>query len=184
MRLQSDRQFFSQRSSTKHTPLQSCRLAELKFAIFRRTGHKNIKSRNSNLFPSTISQRDRHFHLNTATQAICRRKALDQVSYNMQFQQNTTQDWKIKPSKVQNLPLHNKRTWSLQYGLLEGLTFIFRYSYTSRTPFESSRLGEQSMQFQQDRTSDRKLTAFARVKFNEKLPLRKKHRQSLRCEQV
>ena len=29
-----------------------------------------------------------------------------------------------------------------KYGLLEGSTFLFRYSYTSRTPLKSSRLGE------------------------------------------
>ena len=42
------------RTSTSHTPLESSRLAELKYAIFSRTGHNSKKLRHSNLFPLTI----------------------------------------------------------------------------------------------------------------------------------
>ena len=45
---------FLQRSSTSHTPLESCRLAELKYTFFSTTGRKTKKLRRSNLFPSTI----------------------------------------------------------------------------------------------------------------------------------
>ena len=45
---------FSYRSSTCRTSLQSGRLAELKYAIFSRTGRKTKNIRRSNLFPSTI----------------------------------------------------------------------------------------------------------------------------------
>ena len=41
-------------SSTSRTPLDSSRLAELKYAIFSRTGCKTNKLRRSKLFPSTI----------------------------------------------------------------------------------------------------------------------------------
>ena len=72
------------RSSTSHTPLDCSPQAELKYAIFIRTGRKTKKLRHSNLFPLTI----------------------------------------------------------FMYGLLEGSTFLVQYSYTSRTPSKSSRLGE------------------------------------------
>ena len=42
------------RSSLGRTSLKSCRLAELKYAIFSRTGGKTKKLRRSNLFLSTI----------------------------------------------------------------------------------------------------------------------------------
>ena len=45
---------FLWRSSTSHTPLDSCRLAELKYAFFSRTGRNTKKLRHSNLFPLTI----------------------------------------------------------------------------------------------------------------------------------
>ena len=41
-------------SSLGRTSSESCRLAELKYAIFSRTGRKTKKLRRSNLFPSTI----------------------------------------------------------------------------------------------------------------------------------
>ena len=46
--------FFLYCSSMHHTALESCQLAELKYAIFSRTGRKTKKLRHSNLFPSTI----------------------------------------------------------------------------------------------------------------------------------
>ena len=44
---------FLYRSSTSRTPLDSSRLAELKYAFFSSTGRKTIKLRRSNFFPST-----------------------------------------------------------------------------------------------------------------------------------
>ena len=75
---------FLYRSSTCHTSMESCRLAELKYAFFSRTGRKTKKLRCSKLFLSTVSK----------------------------------------------------------HGLLEGYTFLFQYSSITRTPLESSRLGE------------------------------------------
>ena len=43
-------------SSLGHTSMESCRLAELKYAIFSRTGHKTKKLRCSKLFLSTVSK--------------------------------------------------------------------------------------------------------------------------------
>ena len=70
-------------SSLGRMLLESCRLAELKYAIFSRTGCKTKKLRRLNLFPSVF-----------------------------------------------------------KHGLLEGSTFLFQYSSITRTPLESSRLGE------------------------------------------
>ena len=75
---------FLNRSSLGRTSMESCRLAELKYAIFSGTGRKTKKLRWSKLFLSTVSQ----------------------------------------------------------HGLLEGSTFLFQYSSITRTPLESSRLGE------------------------------------------
>ena len=44
---------FLYRSSLSHTALESCQLAELKYAIFSRTGRKTKKLRRSNL-PTTV----------------------------------------------------------------------------------------------------------------------------------
>ena len=75
---------FLYRSYLGHMSLESCRLAELKYAIFSRTGHKTKKLQCSNLLLSTV----------------------------------------------------------FKHGLLEGPTFLFQYSFISRTPMESSRLGK------------------------------------------
>ena len=64
--------------------MESCRLAELKYAIFSRTGRKTKKLPRSKLFLWTV----------------------------------------------------------FKHGLLEGSTLLLQYSATTRTPFESSRLGE------------------------------------------
>ena len=45
---------FLYRSSLGHTALESCHLAELKYAIFSRTGRDTKKLRRSNLFQLTI----------------------------------------------------------------------------------------------------------------------------------
>ena len=45
---------FLYRSSTGRTSLESCRLAELKYAIFSRTGRKTKKLWRSKLFLSTV----------------------------------------------------------------------------------------------------------------------------------
>ena len=45
---------FLYRSFTSHTALESCRLAELKYAIFSRTGRKTKKLRRSKLFLSMV----------------------------------------------------------------------------------------------------------------------------------
>ena len=45
---------FLYRSSFGHTALESCRLAELKYAIFSRTGCKTEKLRRSKLFLPTV----------------------------------------------------------------------------------------------------------------------------------
>ena len=45
---------FLYRSSTSRTSLDSSELAELKYAIFSRTGRNTKKSRSSNLFQLTI----------------------------------------------------------------------------------------------------------------------------------
>ena len=45
---------FLYRSSTGRTPLNSSRLAELKYAFFRRTGRNNERLRRSNLFSLMI----------------------------------------------------------------------------------------------------------------------------------
>ena len=73
---------FLYRSSLGRTSLESCRLAELKYAIFSGTGRKTKKIWCSKLFLSTV------------------------------------------------------------FKLLEGSTFLFRYSSMTRTPLESSQLGE------------------------------------------
>ena len=72
------------RSSTCRMSMESYRLAELKYAFFRRTGRKTKKLPRSKLFLWTV----------------------------------------------------------LQHGLLEGSTILFQYSAITRTPWESSRLGE------------------------------------------
>ena len=71
-------------SSLGSTSMESCRLAELKYTIFSRTGRKTKKLRCSKLFLSTVSK----------------------------------------------------------HGLLEGSTFLFQYRSITRTPLNSSRLGE------------------------------------------
>ena len=77
-------------SSQLHVPyvkgksMESCRLAELKYAIFSRTGRQTKKLLRSKLFLTTI----------------------------------------------------------FKHGLLEWSTFLFQYSFITRTTFESSRLGE------------------------------------------
>ena len=75
---------FLYRSSLGRMSMESCRLAELKYAIFSRTGRKTKKLRCSKLFLSMVSK----------------------------------------------------------HGLLDGYTFLFQYSSITRTPLESSRLGE------------------------------------------
>ena len=80
---------FLYRSSLGCTSMESCRLAELKYANFSGTGRKTKKLLCSKLFLSTVSK----------------------------------------------------------HGLLEGLTFLFRYSSITRTPLESSRLGELNCAF-------------------------------------
>ena len=75
---------FLNRSSLGRTSMESCRLAELKYAIFSGTGRKTKKLWCSKLFLSTVSK----------------------------------------------------------HGLLEGYIFLFQYSSITRTPLESSRLGE------------------------------------------
>ena len=45
---------FLYRSSMGHMALESCRLAELKYAIFSRTGHKTKKLQRSKIFLSTV----------------------------------------------------------------------------------------------------------------------------------
>ena len=75
---------FIYRSSLGHTSMESCRLAELKYAIFSGTGRKTKKLRCSKLFLLTVSN----------------------------------------------------------HGLLDEYTFLFQYSSITRTPLESSRLGE------------------------------------------
>ena len=75
---------FLYRSSIGRTSMESCRLAELKYAIFSGTGRKTKKLRCSKLFLSMVSK----------------------------------------------------------HGLLEGYTYLFQYSSITRTPLESSRLGE------------------------------------------
>ena len=72
------------RSSLGCTSMESCRLAELKYAIFSGTGRKTKKLWRSKLFLSTVSK----------------------------------------------------------HGLLERSTFLYQYSSITRTPLESSRLGE------------------------------------------
>ena len=47
---------FLNRSSLGHTSMESCRLAELKYAIFSRTGRKTKKLRCSKLFLSMVSK--------------------------------------------------------------------------------------------------------------------------------
>ena len=75
---------FLYRSSLGCTSIESCWLAELKYAIFSRTGRKTNKLRRSKLCLSMVSK----------------------------------------------------------HGLLEGYPFLFQYSSITRTPLESSRLGE------------------------------------------
>ena len=61
---------FLYRSSMGRTSLKSCPLAELKYAIFSRTGRKTIKLRCSKLFLSTVSKHGllegSTFYINTA----------------------------------------------------------------------------------------------------------------------
>ena len=45
---------FPYNSSTSHTALESCRLAELKYAIFSTTGRKTKKLQHSKLFLSMV----------------------------------------------------------------------------------------------------------------------------------
>ena len=80
---------FLYRSSLGRTSMESCRLAELKYAIFSRTERKTKKLRRSKLFLSMV----------------------------------------------------------FKHGLLEGSTFLFLYSSITRTPLESSRLGELNYAF-------------------------------------
>ena len=47
---------FLHHSSLGRTYMESCRLAELKYAIFSGTGHKTKKLRRSKLFLSTVSK--------------------------------------------------------------------------------------------------------------------------------
>ena len=75
---------FLYRGSLGRTSLESCRLAEWKYAIFSRTGRKTKKLWRSNLFLSTI----------------------------------------------------------FKHGVREGTTLLFQYSFISRTPLESSPIGE------------------------------------------
>ena len=75
---------FLYRSSLGGTLLESCPVAELKYAIFSRTGRKTKKLPRSKLFLSTV----------------------------------------------------------FKHGLLEGSTILLQYSAITRTPLESSRLGE------------------------------------------
>ena len=75
---------FLYRSSLGRSSMESCRLAELKYAIFSKTGRKTKRLRCSKLFLLTVSK----------------------------------------------------------HGLPEGSTFLFQYSSITRTPLESSRLGE------------------------------------------
>ena len=75
---------FLYRNCFGHTSSENCRLAEMKYTIFSRTGRKTKKLRRLNLFLSTV----------------------------------------------------------FKHGLLEGSRFPFQYSAITRTPLESSRLGE------------------------------------------
>ena len=81
-----------QRSSTNGTPLESSRLADLKYSFLSRTGRKTKKLQRSNLFHwqslSMGFKGDRHFYFNIATRAVHCWKALDLLSKNMQFQQD------------------------------------------------------------------------------------------------
>ena len=58
-------------------------------------------------------QRDRHFYFDTATQAVHRWRALDKLSKNMQFQQDSTSDQKItafaRGKFNEKLPLREER---------------------------------------------------------------------------
>ena len=72
---------FLYRNSTGRMSLESCRLAELKHAIFSRTGRNTKKLWRTNLFPSTIFKHGllegSTFYFNTAPQAVHRWKVLD-----------------------------------------------------------------------------------------------------------
>ena len=60
---------FLRRSSLGSTAMESYRLAELKYAIFRRAGRKTKKLPRSKLFLSMAFKhglRDQHFYFNTA----------------------------------------------------------------------------------------------------------------------
>ena len=50
----------------------------------------------------------------------------------MQFHQDRTTE-EQEHSKVQKMTFRDERTWSLQYGLPEGLKLLLRYSYSSST---------------------------------------------------
>ena len=59
------------RGSTCHMSMESCRLAELKYAIFSRAGRKTKKLQSSKLFLSMafkhgLLEVDQHFYFNTA----------------------------------------------------------------------------------------------------------------------
>ena len=127
--------------------MESCRLAELKYAIFSGIGRKTKKLRCSKLFVSTVSKNGFLegstflFQYSSITRTPLESSRLGGQIYAISAGQDVI--LKNEHSKVQKMTLCDERTWSLQYGLPEESTFILRYSYSRHTPLDSSRLGEQ-----------------------------------------
>ena len=119
--------------------LESCPLAEFKYAIFSRTGRKDKKLRRSNLFPSTIFK---HGLLEGST-IFLRRSSPSDASFDssrlaeLKYTIFSRTGSKIKKLRRSKLFL----SMVFKHGLLEGSTFLFRYTYTNCTPLESSRVG-------------------------------------------
>ena len=120
--------------------LESCRLAELKYAIFSRTGRKPKTLRPLKLFRLTVFKHGLLdgstflFQYSSTTPRLLESSRLAELKYAI-FRSTGRKTKKLRRSKL-------FLSTVFKHGLLEGSTFLIQYSSMTRAPLESGRLGE------------------------------------------
>ena len=145
---------FLYRSSTSRTSLVSSGLAELKYAFFSRTGRNTKKLRRSNLFQLTIFKHE----LREGSTILLQYSSISRTK----LESSLLGALKCAISAgylaiLKNKSIRKCKKWRAtnvhghcSMGYQRDRYFFSRHSYSSHAPLDSSRLGEQNMQFQQD----------------------------------
>ena len=125
------------RSSLGCTSIDSCQLADLKYAIFSSTGCKTKKLPRSKLFLSMVFKHGllkgstflfQYSFMTSAPLESCR---LPELKYAI-FSRTGRKTKKLPRSKL-------FLSMAFKHGLLEGSAFLFQYSSITRAPLESCR---------------------------------------------